>query len=118
MIKFFFIGILFGIRFQSFHMYGIIGTAVILGAMVVFISKKTGWKTVEGKLPDFTPKKMEFKRLLFGGILFGFGWAMTGACPGPLYALLGHGVWVISVVILSGIFGAYMYGVLRPRLPH
>ena len=105
-------------RFQSFHMYGIIGTAVVLGAILVFISKRSGWKTLEGKLPDFTPKKMEVPRLLLGGTLFGLGWAMTGACPGPLYALLGQGIWVISVVLLAGLFGAYMYGVLKPRLPH
>lgn len=135
LFKFLLIGILFGIvmtkseavswfriqemfRFQSIHMYGIIGVAVILGAILVYISKKTGWKTVDGELPDFNPKKMEVPRLMFGGILFGLGWAMTGACPGPLYALLGQGVWVVSVILLAGLFGAYMYGVLKPMLPH
>ncbi len=135
LFKFLLIGILFGIvmtkseavswfriqemfRFQSFHMYGIIGTAVILGGILVFISKRVGWKTIEGKLPDFAPKKMEVPRLLLGGTLFGLGWAMTGACPGPLYALLGQGIWVISIVLLSGLFGTFMYGVLREKLPH
>ena len=135
LIKFFLIGILFGIvmtkseavswfriqemfRFQSFHMYGIIGTAVVLGGILALISKRVGWKTVEGKLPDFEPKKMEIPRLLFGGTMFGLGWAMTGACPGPLFALLGQGIWVIGVVILAALFGTFVYGILRPRLPH
>ncbi len=135
LIKFFLIGILFGIvmtkseavswfriqemfRFQSFHMYGIIGTAVVLGGILVLISKRVGWKTVEGKLPDFVSKKMEIPRLLFGGTMFGLGWAMTGACPGPLFALLGQGIWVISGVILAALFGTFVYGILRPRLPH
>ena len=99
-------------------MYGIIGTAIILGAIFVYISKRTGWKTIEGSAPDFTPKKMEVPGLLIGGSIFGLGWAMTGACPGPLFALLGQGIWVMSVVILAGLFGTFMYGVLRPRLPH
>ena len=105
-------------RFQSFHMYGIIGTAVVLGAILVFASKRTGWKTVEGLAPDFNSKKMEVPRLLFGGTLFGLGWAMTGACPGPLFALLGQGIWVMGVVILAGLFGTFMYGILHARLPH
>lgn len=129
---FFAIGLLFGIimikseavswfriqemfRFQSFHMYGIIGTAVIAGALLIFISKKMKWKTIEGKLPDFAPRKMEIPRLLFGGILFGLGWAMTGACPGPLYALLGYGVGVVIVVLIAGLFGAYVHGMVREQ---
>ena len=135
LIRFFLIGILFGIvmtkseavswfriqemfRFQGIHMYGIIGVAVILGGIVVYISKKQEWKTIEGQFPDFQPRQMEVPRLLFGGTLFGLGWAMTGACPGPLYALLGQGVWVIGVVLLAGLFGAYIYGILQPKLPH
>ena len=105
-------------RFQSFHMYGIIGTAVIIGAIGVLIIKRKGLKSYDGSPMDLLPKKMEFPRLLFGGILFGLGWAMTGACPGPLYALLGQGIWVIAVVLLSGVFGTFVYGVLKPRLPH
>ena len=130
LIRFFLIGLLFGIvmikseavswfriqemfRFQSFHMYGIIGTAVVLGAILIYISKKMQWKTIEGTLPDFAPKKMQVPGLLFGGILFGLGWAMTGACPGPLYALLGYGVGVVIVVLLAGLFGAFVYGALQ-----
>ncbi len=99
-------------------MYGIIGTAVVVGALGILLIKKMGWKTFEGKAMDFIPKKMEIPRLLLGGTLFGLGWAMTGACPGPLYALLGQGIWVIAVVLLSGLVGAFMYGVLRSKLPH
>ena len=105
-------------RFQSFHMYGVIGVAVVVGIIGVLVIKKQGWKSFDGTPMDLAPKKMELPRLLMGGTLFGLGWAMTGACPGPLYALLGHGIWVVSVVILSGLFGAFIYGVLKPRLPH
>ncbi len=105
-------------RFQSFHMYGIIGTAVVVGIIGVLIIKKSGLKSFDGSPIDLTPKRMEIPRLLIGGTLFGLGWAMTGACPGPLYALLGQGVWVVAVVLLSGLFGAFMYGVLKPKLPH
>jgi uncharacterized membrane protein YedE/YeeE len=135
LIKFLFIGILFGIiltkseviswfriqemfRFQSFYMYGVIGTAVIIGIIGVLIIKKMGWKSIDGTPIDFTPKKMEPYRVLLGGTVFGLGWAMTGACPGPLYALFGQGIWVIAVVIISGLFGAFIYGILKPRLPH
>jgi len=135
LIKFLFIGILFGIimtkseavswfriqemfRFQSFHMYGIIGTAIIFGAIGILIIKRKGWKSFDGTPMDLAPKKMEVPRLLMGGTLFGLGWAMTGACPGPLYALLGQGIWVVAVVLLSGLFGAFIYGVLKPKLPH
>ena len=135
LIKFFLIGILFGIimtkseavswfriqemfRFQSFHMYGIIGTAVVVGVIGILIIKRKGWKSFSGTPLDLSAKRMEVPRLLLGGTLFGLGWAMTGACPGPLYALLGQGIWVVAVVLLAGLFGAFMYGVLKPRLPH
>jgi len=82
-------------------------------------SQKPAWKPGSyGSPMDLLPKKMEIPRLLFGGILFGLGWAMTGACPGPLYTLLGQGIWVIAVVLLSGVFGTFVYGVLKERLPH
>ena len=135
LIKFFLIGLLFGIiliksevvswfriqemfRFQSFHMYGVMGVAVTIGVIGTLLIKRQGWKSMEGTPMDFTPKRMELSRLLFGGILFGLGWAMTGACPGPLYALLGQGEWVIAIVILSGLLGTFTYGVLKPKLPH
>jgi uncharacterized membrane protein YedE/YeeE len=105
-------------RFESFHMYGIIGTAVILGAIMVALIKKLKGKTINGETIKFNPKNMSIPRYLFGGILFGLGWAMTGACPGPLFTLLGHGIATILIVIISAIFGTYLYGILRSRLPH
>ena len=135
LVKYLLVGILFGIvmtkseaiswfriqemfRFESFHMYGIIGTAVILGAIVTFIVKKVRLKNIAGSEIHINPKNMSIPRYLFGGTIFGLGWAMTGACPGPLFTLLGHGIPTILVVIISAVFGTYLYGVLRDRLPH
>ncbi|MCP9236679.1 DUF6691 family protein [Lewinella sp. JB7] len=129
------IGILFGIvmtkseavswfriqemfRFESFHMYGIIGTAVVVGAVGVFLAKRLGWKTVDGAEWSLQPKAFSVPRYLYGGIIFGLGWALTGACPGPMFTLLGQGIWMILVVIISATLGTYTYGVLRDRLPH
>jgi uncharacterized membrane protein YedE/YeeE len=134
-IKYFAVGIFFGIvmtkseaiswyrifemfRFESFHMYGIIGTAVILGAIVTALIKKVHMKNVGGQEIKFNPKNMSIPRYLFGGIIFGLGWAMTGACPGPLFTLVGHGILSIWVVIISAIVGTYIYGALRSKLPH
>jgi len=105
-------------RFESFHMYGIIGTAVVLAALMTFSLKKAKVKTIDGSDLNFTPKIMSIARYLIGGIIFGLGWAMTGACPGPMFTLVGHGVWSILIVILSAILGTYFYGILRSKLPH
>ncbi len=134
-ISFIAIGILFGItmtkseavswfriqemfRFQSFHMYGIIGVAVVLGALLHFVLKSRNSKSIYGEDLDFSPKSKTYMASIFGGTFFGLGWAMTGACPGPLYVLLGNGIWVIGVVILSAIFGAFVYGLMKSKLPH
>jgi hypothetical protein len=134
-IKFLLAGILFGIvmtkseavswfriqemfRFESFHMYGIIGTAVVLGAILVALIKKWKGKTITGEPIKFNPKNMSIPRYLIGGSIFGLGWAMTGACPGPMFTLLGHGVWTILLVILSSVLGTYVYGAVRHKLPH
>ena len=105
-------------RFEAFHMYGIIGTAVVVGAGGVWLSKRLGWKTADGEAWNLKPKDLSIPRYLFGGILFGLGWAMTGACPGPLFTLLGQGIWAIGIVILSATAGTWLYGLLRSRLPH
>ncbi len=105
-------------RFESFHMYGIIGTAVILAAVMTFLMKRFHSKNVDGAEISFKPKNLSVARYLFGGIIFGLGWAMTGACPGPMFTLVGHGVWPILLVIISAVFGTYVYGVVRDRLPH
>lgn len=105
-------------RFESFHMYGIIGTAVVLGALSIWLIKRAQVKTRDGTEMRLKPKKWSIPRYLIGGTIFGLGWAMTGACPGPLFVLLGHGILSILLVIASAVLGTYVYGVLRPRLPH
>ena len=104
-------------RLQSFHMYGVIGTAVVVGAISVFLIKKFKIKTIHGEEITFTDKKFN-KGQIYGGLIFGLGWAITGACPGPLFAQLGIGVLAISVVILSSIAGTWVYGKFRDLLPH
>jgi uncharacterized membrane protein YedE/YeeE len=105
-------------RFESFHMYGIIGTAVILAAIMTFSIKKFQGKSLDGEIIRFSPKAMSVARYLLGGIIFGLGWAMTGACPGPMFTLVGHGVWTILLVIASATLGTYVYGALKNKLPH
>ena len=105
-------------HFQSFHMYGVIGSAVVVGALSIALLKRMKVKALTGD--SISPKGKPFNKVgnFTGGMLFGFGWALTGACPGPLYALFGAGNFVIFVVILAALSGAYVYGVLKPRLPH
>lgn len=105
-------------RFESFHMYGIIGTAVVLGALGVFLMKRFGVKSYKDTELHLNAKDMSVPRYLFGGTIFGLGWALTGACPGPMFTLLGQGIWAIGIVILSATAGTYLYGALRHRLPH
>jgi uncharacterized membrane protein YedE/YeeE len=104
-------------RFQSFQMYGIIGSAVVVGMISVFLIKKLNVKTISGEPVKIAPKKFS-KGNIFGGLLFGFGWAMTGACPGPLYSLVGSGLLIILVVLLSAIAGTWVYGKVRDKIPH
>lgn len=104
-------------RLQSFHMFGVIGSAVAVGALSIFIIKKIKIKTIYGEQIDL-PSKPFNKGQVIGGLLFGFGWAMTGACPGPLYAQIGSGAIVIIVTLFSAIFGTWVYGLLREKLPH
>ena len=104
-------------RLQSFHMYGIIGSAVIVGIISVFLIKKFNVKTIYGETIVFHPKTFN-KGQIYGGLLFGLGWAITGACPGPLYATIGTGATVVVVTLLSAIFGTWIYGLLRDKLPH
>ena len=134
-IKFFSVGILFGIvmskaeiiswyriyemfKFQSFHMYGIIGSAVVLGMLSMFLFRKKMVKTFEGNEIHISPKKKGLNRNLLGGILFGLGWALAGACPGPMFVLVGKGVVSILVVIFGATLGAFLYGVFKDKLPH
>ncbi len=104
-------------RFQSFHMYGVIGSAVVVGMISVWLIKKFKIKTIYGEPIEFVSKKLN-KGNIYGGLIFGFGWALTGACPGPLFAQVGTGATVIIVTLLSAIAGTWVYGKWRSRLPH
>lgn len=133
-IKYLLAGILFGIilvkaeviswfriqemfRLQSFHMFGVIGSAVVVGMISVWLIKKFKVKTIHGELIEI-PHKTFNKGQVYGGLIFGFGWAITGACPGPLFAQIGTGATVIIVTLLSAIAGTWVYGKFRERLPH
>ncbi len=106
-------------RFQSFHMYGIIGSAVVVAAVSIFIIKHFGVRTLSGDPIVIPAKQMGTgTRYWLGGTIFGLGWALTGACPGPLFALIGSGTSVIVVTLVSAVAGTWAYGYLRPRLPH
>ncbi len=134
-INFLFIGILFGIiltkseviswyriyemfKFDSFHMYGIIGTAVLLSMLLMFLFKKGIIKDVNGNLITVKPKKKGNFRALTGGIIFGLGWALAGACPGPIFALIGNGIYAIIIVLFGALLGAFVHGVISKKLPH
>ena len=134
-IKYLILGIVFGItltkaeiiswfriyemfKFQSFHMYGVIGSAVILGIIFIQIIKRKKLKSLNGEEIKIEDKEFSIARYLIGGTIFGLGWAMTGACPGPLFILLGNGVGVVLVVIASATLGTYVYGLTKNKLPH
>lgn len=133
-LKYLVVGILFGIvfvkaeviswfriqemfRLQSFHMYGIIGSAIATAMISVFLIKKFNIKTIYGEKIVFHPKEFN-KGQIYGGLLFGFGWAITGACPGPLFAQIGTGATVIIITLLSAVAGTWVYGRFREKLPH
>ena len=106
-------------RFQSFHMYGIIGSAILTAAASIFLIRKMGIKTISGDEISVPPKELGTgTRYWVGGTVFGLGWALAGACPGPMFALVGNGVPVMIVSILAAVLGTWMYGTLRIRLPH
>ena len=104
-------------RLQSFHMYGVIGSAVVVGIISVLLIKKFHIKTINGEKIVIHPISFH-KGQIYGGLLFGFGWALTGACPGPLYAQIGTGATVVIVTLLSAIAGTWVYGWLREKLPY
>lgn len=104
-------------RFQSFHMYGIIFSAVAVAAISLFLIRKLGIEDSKGKAVSIVPKELN-KGTWIGGAMFGMGWALTGACPGPLYIHLGAGTWIMIVTIASALLGTATYSVLRSRLPH
>jgi len=134
-LKFLLVGMFFGIvlvkseavswyriyemfRFQSFHMYGIISTAILSGLLFLKISKKRNLKSLIG-IEIYVPKKENgFVRYIIGGIIFGLGWALIGACPGPMYILVGTGIYSMIIVILAALIGTLIYGALKEKLPH
>ena len=104
-------------RLQSFHMYGIIGSAIVVGIISILIIKKFKIRSIDGEEIRLDPKKFN-KGQIYGGLLFGFGWSLTGACPGPLFAQIGTGATVIIVTLFSAILGTWVYGYLREKLSH
>lgn len=134
-IKYILAGILFGVimtkseavswfriqemfRFQSFHMFGIIGTAVVLGVIAVAVIKRVRPNDADGQPIVFEDKAKSYPRYIIGGIIFGLGWALTGACPGPMFVNLGYGYPAILLVIIGALLGTYSYGVIKDKLPH
>jgi len=105
-------------RFQSFHMYGIIGTALVLGVIAVYLIKKLKIKDVSGQAITFQAKAMSWRKYLIGGSVFGLGWALTGSCPGPMFVNIGYGYLSMLVVVLGAVVGTYLYGILKNKLPH
>ncbi len=105
-------------RFQSFHMYGVIGSAVVVGAISIWFIKRLQMKTLNGEQIKTTPKATTYLRYILGGTIFGLGWALTGACPGPIATLIGSGSSIFLAVLLSAVVGTWVYGWLRPKLPH
>lgn len=105
-------------RFKAFHMYGIIGSAVILGILITRLIKVKRLKSVFGEPIEFDSKDKSVTRYLVGGVLFGLGWALAGACPGPMYVLIGAGYAPVIVVLISAILGTLLYGVVKDKLPH
>ncbi len=135
LISFFTVGIFFGIvmtkseaiswfrihemfRFESFHMYGIIGTAVVLGVIIIALMKRLKIQTLRQTFVEYKPLPLNMKRHLGAGTIFGLGWALVGACPGPMFVLLGHGFSILLMVILGATLGTYTYGLVQNRLPH
>lgn len=134
-LKFLFVGIFFGIvlvkseavswyriyemfKFQSFHMYGIIGSAVILGATSLWLFRKYKVKSTDGQTIHLPEKEKNYTANILGGAIFGLGWALAGACPGPMYILFGTGVFSMLIVIAAATLGTFVYGILKNKLPH
>jgi len=105
-------------RFQSFHMFGIIGSAVLAGIFIVQLIKRKGIKTVEGENIVIKDKAKTYPRYLIGGFIFGIGWALAGACPAPMFILLGAGNTVFFVYLVAAMTGTFIYGLLRKKIPH
>lgn len=134
-LAYLFIGIFFGIvmfkseaaswfriyemfQFQSFHMYGIIGSALLLGVIGVQLIKRKNLRNFFGERIHFIPKDKSFSRYMYGGVIFGLGWALAGACPGPIFTLVGAGYLPVLIVFIGAMLGTFIYGLIREKLPH
>lgn len=134
-LKYIFLGIVFGVmftkseiiswyriyemfRFEGFHMYGVIGSAVVVSVLLTFLAKKNKWKNKKGELMQFDIKTKSVIRYLVGGSVFGLGWGMAGACPGPMYTLIGAGFPIVIVLVIGALIRTYLYGYFRDKLPH
>jgi uncharacterized membrane protein YedE/YeeE len=104
--------------FDSFHMYGVIGSAVALGIIVIQLIKRRELKSINGEKINIPDKDNKIISSLIGGIIFGLGWSFTGACPGPIFILIGNGMYIFIVVLISALVGTFTYGILKSRLPH
>lgn len=135
MSRYIFVGIIFGItlykseavswfrifemfHFQAFHMYGMILSAIAIGIGIVQLIKRTHLKSTEGMEISIQPKDKNWKRYIFGGFIFGLGWALAGICPGPMFILLGSGYTVLIMFLLAAMTGTFFYGYMRDKLPH
>ena len=107
-------------RFQAIHMYGVIGSAVAVGAVSIALMKRFGVRTIRGDEIEFPARAAARPQThhIVGGTIFGLGWGLVGACPGPLFALIGSGLPIMVVALLAAVGGAWVYGLLRPSLPH
>jgi uncharacterized protein len=134
-IKYLAVGFLFGIvltkseavswyriyemfRFESFHMYGIIGIAVLTGYLSIKLIKKINLKDIDGKIIDIPDKEKGSFRYWIGGLIFGLGWGLVGACPGPIFILIGAGFWSVILILIGALLGTFVYGLVKNRLPH
>ncbi|MFC4816689.1 MULTISPECIES: DUF6691 family protein [unclassified Flavobacterium] len=135
LFRFFAVGMLFGIvltkaeavswyriyemfMFQSFHMFGIIGVAIMTGVIGLMIIKKKGIKDFKGQPIEILDKEKGFARYIIGGFLFGLGWALVGSCPGPIFILLGAGIPAVAIVLFGALLGTFIYGLVKDKLPH
>ncbi len=134
-LKFLIAGILFGIvlskgeiiswyriqemfRFQSFHMFGVIGSAIFFGIITIQFIKRTKLKDADGQYISTVTQEPGYARNLIGGTIFGLGWAITGACPGPIFIMVGHQGWVFLLALAGALLGTFTYGLIAPKLPH
>lgn len=105
-------------RFESFHMFGLIGSAVLTGMVATMLLRRSGVNSRAGQTIRVTDKEKGWRRYVFGGLTFGVGWGLAGVCPGPIFTLLGAGVWPMLLVLAFALLGTYLYGAFKDRLPH